>query len=100
MKGGSILATCIFLKIFDAHNSETHIAGQNQHLEFYDLFKRVSDGLGVQQEIPLKNDCVTHQASHPKQMTNPCMRVPTVVHWVKNPTSIQEEVASIPGLAQ
>ena len=28
------------------------------------------------------------------------LRVPVVLHWVKNPASIHEDVASIPGLAQ
>ena len=48
LKGSPILATGIFLIIFDAHNSETHNAGHNLHLECYDLLKMVGDGLGEQ----------------------------------------------------
>ena len=37
---------------------------------------------------------------NPHSKTKFRMRVAVVVQWVKNPTSIHEDVGSIPGLAQ
>ena len=37
---------------------------------------------------------------HPKTITIETWGVPVVAQWVENPTSIREDVGSIPGLTQ
>ena len=53
LKDSPILATGIFLTIFDARNYETHNDEQKPHLKSYNLFKMVSERFEIQQQIPL-----------------------------------------------